>query len=268
MKYGIVGLSFLLLTISAGVNASVATGNASDRHLYPYNKEVFPSQEKIHSNSRVFLFSTPDAGSQTDVFLVDNDSVLKYRELNDYAYINYADKDGKIVDGWIKTAFLKSDNSKVSGLTLADFSLVTKQKQYSLLGKAAPDLDDWIKNQGIQAEEPDSHGFNEGFESWEVAIPGALITTSQANDLVARRIGYEDVYVSEIVFLTNAFETLRGAAVGDSWSSVVEKYGNESKTDPDSQCHYYPYFDMKLSFCVDDKGNVDSIYYQDFPFAR
>lgn len=154
---------------------------------------------------------------------------------------------------------------KVNNLTYDDFSWELNGEKVNLLGKATPEMDDLIKSKKLKISEPDNHGFNKGFESWTILVPGGMVTISQTNSIIEKRLGFNDTFVSGIAFVDNKYKTFRGVSVGDGWEVVVSKYGNNSKLDPGDECRYYQYFDRKLSFCLDSSNKIRSILLEDYP---
>lgn len=92
-----------------------------------------------------------------------------------------------------------------------------------------------------------------------------MITISQANEIIEKRLGFNDAYVSGITFVDDKYTTARGVKVGDDWSTVTAKYGVKSKLNPENKLRFYPYFDMKLSFCLDQSNKVQTIIFENYP---
>ncbi|HCC8473751.1 TPA: hypothetical protein ND636_004841, partial [Klebsiella pneumoniae] len=178
---------------------------------------------------------------------------------------NYINKKGAVVDGWLRNEDVIADNEQQKELTYSDFSWKINGKNVNLLGKAIPELNKWAKEQGLKLPEPDNHGFNNGFESWTLTIQNEIVTISQVNDILEKRLGFNDAYVSGITFIDSKYETARGVKVGDDWSKVTSKYGTISNFDPEDECRFYQYFDMKLSFCLDSSEKVQSILFENYP---
>lgn len=92
------------------------------------------------------------------------------------------------------------------------------------------------------------------------------MTISQANEIIEKRLGFDDTYVSAITFIDNKYKTTRGIKkVGDSWNMVTSKYGMGSLKDTENGCRFHQYFDMKLSFCLDSSNIVQSISFENYP---
>ncbi|EIU7556887.1 hypothetical protein LHV18_00985 [Providencia rettgeri] len=257
----IVLLSLSLFTLNSLATIS-CTSSISD---YPYNTNQEPIAEKVQSNGRVYFFSLPKNECKTSTFLINNDKVLKYREENGFSFINYINKKGAVVDGWVRSEYIVSDNVEQNGLTYSDFSWKINGQNVYLLGKATPELNTWVKQSGLKLPEPENHGFNYGFESWTLTILNEMITISQANEIIEKRLGFNDAYVSGITFVDDKYTTARGVKVGDDWSTVTAKYGTKSKLNSENECRFYPYFDMKLSFCLDQSNKVQTIIFESYP---
>lgn len=254
-------LSLSLFTFNSLATISCTPSSAN----YFYNTNQDPTSEKVQSNGRVYFFSLPKNECKTSTFLINNDKLLKYREKNGFSFINYINKKGAIVDGWVRSEEIISDNVEQNGLTYTDFSWNINGQNVYLLGKATPELNTWVKQSGLKLSEPENHGFNYGFESWTLTILNELITISQTNDIIEKRLGYNDTYVSGITFVDGKYATARGIKVGDDWSTVTAKYGIKSKLNPENECRFYPYFDMKLSFCLDSSNKVRTILFENYP---
>ncbi|WP_312803833.1 hypothetical protein [Atlantibacter hermannii] len=267
MKLFNISLSLLLSLLACNsIAANTCTASAVD---YPYNGHQEPAPKKAQSNNRIYFYSSPKSDCKTDIFIINGDKLLKYRESNGYSYVNYANKKGVIIDGWVKNEDITQNDEKNNELTYSDFSWKVNDKNVNLLGKATPELNKWAKDAGLKTPDPDNHGFNKGFESWTLTIQNEIVTISQANELIEKRLGFADTYVSAITFVDNKYKTARGVEVGDSWAMVTSKYGTESQIDAeDDECRYYQYFDMKLNFCLDSSNVVQSISFEDYPTVQ
>lgn len=257
----IILLSLFLFIFNSHATIS-CTPSSTD---YSYNTNQDPTPEKVQSNGRVYFFSLPKDECKTNIFLIKNDKLLKYRVVNGFSFVNYINKNGAVVDGWVRSDEIVSDNAERNGLTYSDFSWKINKQNVYLLGKATPELNTWVKQSGLKLPEPENHGFNYGFESWSLTILNELITISQSNDIIEKRLGYNDTYVSGIAFVDSKYATARGVKVGDDWSTVTAKYGAKSKLNPENGCQFYPYFDMKLSFCLDSSDKVRAILFESYP---
>ncbi|MEX6026282.1 hypothetical protein AB6H10_12960 [Providencia vermicola] len=71
--------------------------------------------------------------------------------------------------------------------------------------------------------------------------------------------------MSGIIFVDDKYATACGVKVGDDWSAATAKYGVKSKLNPENDCRFYPYFDMKLSFCLDQSNKVQIIIFESYP---
>jgi hypothetical protein len=91
------------------------------------------------------------------------------------------------------------------------------------------------------------------------------VITFQANEIIEKRLGFDDTYVSAITFINNKYKTTRGIKVCDSWNMVSSKYGMGCHKDMEDGCRFYQYFDMKLSFCLDSTNIVQSISFENYP---
>ncbi|MGK3141388.1 hypothetical protein [Pantoea sp. C2G6] len=164
-----------------------------------------------------------------------------------------------------KNEYIIPANKKKNELTYSGFSWKLNGKEINILGKAIPELNKWVKESGLEVNEHDNHSFNNGFESWTLTIEKEVVTISQANEVIKKRLGFDDAYVSAITFIDSKYKTFRGIKVGDSWGMVTAKYGNDSQKDAESNCRFYQYFDMKISFCLDPSGVVQSILFENYP---
>lgn len=256
----------LIFILSLSISATaVASLNCTESPiLYSYNENQTPIQ-KVVSAPRAYFYSSPKIDCKTDVFVINNDKLLKYREYDGYAYVNYINRKGLVVDGWVKKENIESDSNKGNELKYSDFSWLLNGKVVDLLGKAAPEMNDWVKKNGLTISEPDNHGYYKGFESWSTSVKDVTITISQVNQIVKKRLGYEDSYITAITFVTKDYKTERGISIGDSWGEVISKYGESDKIDPDNGCNYFQYFDMRLSFCLDNNKRIKSIIYDNYP---
>ena len=254
-------LSLSLLTFNSISAISCTSSNAD----YPYNTNQEPVPEKVQSDGRVYFFSLPKNECKTSAFLINNYKLLKYREVNGFSFVNYINKNGAVVDGWVRSEDLISDNEQQDGLTYSDFSWTINGQNINLLGKATPELNAWVKQSRLKLPEPDNHGFNNGFESWTLTILNEIVTISQASDIIEKRLGFNDTYISGITFVDDKYTTAHGVKVGDDWSTVTAKYGTKSKLNFENECRFYPYFDMKLSFCLDSSDKVRAILFENHP---
>ena len=256
----------VLLSLSLFTLNSLATINCTPSISdYPYNTNQEPTAEKVQSNGRIYFFSLPKNECKTNLFLIKNDKLLKYREVNGFSFINYINKKGAIVDGWVRSEDIVSDNDQPDGLSYSDLAWRINGQNVYLLGKATQELNTWVKKSGLKLPDPENHGFNYGIESWTLTILNELITISQSNDIIEKRLGYNDTYVSGITFVDSKYATARGVKVGDDWSAVTAKYGAKSKLNPENECRFYPYFDMRLSFCLDSSDKVRAILFESYP---
>lgn len=259
-------VSLLILTLPFCIFNSVAAVKCVDSgNDYPYNQHQDPVQQKAKSGERIYFYALPNEACKTNTFIINNDNVLKYRESNGFSFVNYVDKKGAVIDGWVKSENVTKSDEKVNYLTYGDFAWQLNGEKVNLLGKATSEMDTFIKSKKIKSSEPDNHGFNKGFESWTLLVQGEMITISQTNTIIEKRLGYNDTFVSGITFVDNKYKTARGVAVGDGWDTVVSKYGNNSKLDTDDECRYYQYFDRRLSFCLDSSNKVQSILLENYP---
>ncbi|MFZ4833745.1 hypothetical protein [Rouxiella sp. Mn2063] len=216
---------------------------------------------------KTYFYSSPQEGCKTNIFIIKNDKILKYREFGGFSYVNYINKNGHVIDGWVRNKNIIPDNEKYNGLDYIDFSLMLGKEKTRLLGKTTKDMDNWINNNKISVSDPDNHGFYKGFESWNIDFSGVYITISQTNKVMEKRLGYNDTYVSGITLVDRQYKTIRGISVGDSWNKVISKYGRNSKADTENKCNYFQYFDMRLTFCLDTFNNVQSILFEDYPIG-
>ncbi|WP_251849574.1 hypothetical protein [Atlantibacter hermannii] len=257
---------FILLLFSLYSMASIAEANcAASSDGYPYNKHQEPIQKKVSANSKTYFYSLPDSECKTTIFIINDDKVLKYRDSGLFSYVNYINKKGELIDGWVKSENLVKDDGLVNGLNYRDFSWGLNGKAVSVLGKAMPEIDELIQKEGLKASEPNGHGYNKGFESWVLNIQNAIVTMSQVDNVLQRRLGFNDTYISGIAFTDNEYKTVRGVSVGDGWEKVVSIYGKNSQIDSESGCRFYQYFDMRLSFCLDLSNKVHSVLFEDYP---
>lgn len=254
-------LSLSLFTFNSISAISCTSSNAD----YPYNTNQNPTPEKVQSNGRVYFFSLPKNECKTSVFLINNDKLLKYREVNGFSFVNYINEKGAVVDGWVRSDYIITNNDQQNGLTYLDFSWKINGQSINLLGKATPELNTWVKQSGLKLPEPDNHGFNNEFESWTLTILNEIVTISQTNDIIEKRLGFNDTYISGITFIYGKYETARGIKIGDDWRAVTAKYGMNSKLDSGDGCRFYQYFDMKLSFCLDSSDKVRAILFENYP---
>lgn len=258
-------LKFAILLSMLAFNSIAAKTCIASRTDYPYNTHQEPTPKKVQSNNRVYFYSLPRSECKTSTFVIKNDRILKYRESNGYSFVNFMNKNGAIVDGWIKSENIEADNEQGKWLTYSDFSWEINGKKVNILGKSMPELNSWIKKSGWTIPDPDNHGFNEGFESWTLNIKNQIVTISQANEIIEKRLGLNDTYVSGVTFLDDKYKTARGIKVGDDWRMVTSEYGDGSQINSENECRFYQYFDMKLSFCLDSLGKVQSILFEDYP---
>ena len=227
---------FLALSLFAfnSIAAINCTPSSAD---YIYNTNQEPTPKKVQSNGRIYFFSLPKDECKTSIFLIKDDKLLKYREVNGFSFVNYINKKGAVVDGWVRSEDVIADNEQHKGITYSDFSWKINGQNVNLLGKAIPELN----------------------------IQNEIVTISQVNDILEKRLGFNDTYVSGITFIDSKYETARGVKVGDDWSKVTSKYGTISNLDSDDECRFYQYFDMKLRFCLDSSGKVQSISFENYP---
>lgn len=274
MLYRGVMRGFYVKIVSILILSSIAFRGTAAEHCtggpnyYPYNKHQTPIPEKVQSadsSKRVYFYSLPKEECKTTTFVINNEKLLKYRDENGFSYVNYINKNSELIDGWVKKENIIPDSDSVNGLSYNDFKWDMPEGQISLIGKATPELDAWIKEKGFNVPEPESHGFNKGFETWVLFIQGVSVSISQTNSIIEKRTGFNDTFISEISFFDNKHKTVRGVSVGDGWDKVVSMYGNESRLDRFSQCRYYQYFDMRLNFCLDSKNIIQSISFNDYP---
>jgi len=263
MKTFNINLCFLL---SVFASSSFATNACTaSRADYPYNLHQEPMLKKAQSKERIYFYSLPKNDCKTSTFIINNDKFLKYRENNDYSFVNFVNKKGVVVDGWVKNEDIAPSDEEKNELTYGDFSWKVNGKETNLLGKATPELNKWVKESDLKLTDPDNHGFNAGFKSWTLTIQNEIVTISQANEIIEKRVGFDDTYVSAITFVDNRFKTARGIKVGDSWDRVASKYGMNSKKNVEDNCRFYQYFDMKISFCLDSSDIVQSISFENYP---
>ncbi|MBC2621967.1 MULTISPECIES: hypothetical protein [Citrobacter] len=255
---------FLSLLLFAG-NSIASTNCKADNSYYSYNPSQEPVPKEATSKGRVYFYSLPNSDCKTSIFIINNDKVLKYRENKEYSFVNFVNKNGAVVDGWVKNEEIAPGDEQNNELTYDDFAWTENGQKTVLLGKATPELNKWAKESGIKLPDPDNHGFNNGFESWTLTIKNEIVTISQANEIIAKRLGFDDTYVSAITFIDNKYKTTRGIKVGDSWNMVTSKYGMSSHKDTEDGCRFYQYFDMKLSFCLDSSNIVQSISFENYP---
>lgn len=252
----------LLLFAGSSIAATTCT---SSKNFYSYNLSQEPVPKEATSKGRVYFYSLPKSDCKTSTFIINNDKVLKYRENKEYSFVNFVNKNGAVVDGWIKNEEIASSDEQNNELTYADFAWIVNGKETFLLGKATPELNKWAKESGVKIPDPDNHGFNNGFESWTLTIKNEIVTISQANEIIEKRLGFDDTYVSAITFIDDKYKTTRGIKVGDNWNMVTSKYGMGSHKDTEDGCRFYQYFDMKLSFCLDSSSIVQSISFENYP---
>lgn len=252
----------LLLFAGNSIAANACTANNT---YYSYNPHQEPVPKKAQSKGRIYFYSLPKSDCKTSTFIINNDKVLKYRENNEYSFVNFVNKNGAVVDGWIKNEEIAPGDEQKNELTYSDFAWKVNNKETNLLGKATPELNKWAKESGLKFPSPDNHGFNNGFESWTLTIKNEIVTISQTNEIIEKRLGFDDTYVSAITFIDNKYKTARGIKVGDSWSMVTSKYGMNRQKDTEDGCRFYQYFDMKLNFCLDSSGVVQSISFENYP---
>lgn len=255
---------FLSLLLFAG-NSIAANSCTASKADYPYNPHQEPVPKEATSKGRVYFYSLPKNDCKTSTFIINNDKVLKYRENNEYSFVNFVNKNGAVVDGWVKNEEIAPSDEQNNELTYGDFAWIGNGKETFLLGKATPELNKWAKESGVKLSDPDNHGFNNGFESWTLTIKNEIVTISQANEIIEKRLGFDDTYVSAITFIDDKYKTSRGIKVGDSWNMVTSKYGMGSHKDTEDGCRFYQYFDMKLSFCLDSSSIVQSISFENYP---
>ncbi|WP_395286544.1 hypothetical protein [Klebsiella quasipneumoniae] len=254
----------LSLLLFAGSSIAATTCTSSE-NFYSYNLSQEPVPKEATSKGRVYFYSLPKSDCKTSTFIINNDKVLKYRENKEYSFVNFVNKNGAVVDGWVKNEEIASSDEQNNELTYGDFAWIVNGKETFLLGKATPELNKWAKESGVKIPDPDNHGFNNGFESWTLTIKNEIVTISQANEIIEKRLGFDDTYVSAFTFIDDKYKTTRGIKVGDSWNMVTSKYGMGSHKDTEDGCRFYQYFDMKLSFCLDSSNIVHSISLENYP---
>jgi hypothetical protein len=217
----------LSLLLFAGSSIAAITCTSS-KNYYSYN----PSQESVPkeatSKGRVYFYSLPKSDCKTSTFIINNDKVLKYRENKEYSFVNFVNENDAVVDGWVRNEDIIADDDQQKELTYSDFSWKINGQNVNLLGKATPELNTWVKESGLKHSEPDNHGFNNGFESWTLTIQNEMVTISQTNDIIERRLGFNDTYVSGITFVDDKYETARGVKVGDDWRVLLQNMAQKA----------------------------------------
>lgn len=93
-------LTFLFFTFN-----SIATVKCADSSTsYPYNKHQDPIQQKAQSGERVYFYALPNEACKTNIYIINNDNVLKYRDSNGFLLLITR----------VKKTQLLMDGSKVS----------------------------------------------------------------------------------------------------------------------------------------------------------
>src|SRR5471030_1187601 len=122
MKYFKINLSIVLVFPLIAFNSIAAMSCSASSIDYPYNTHQEPTPQKAQSNNRIYFYTLPKKECKESVFVISNDKLLKYREKNGYSYVNFINKNGAIVDGWVKNEDIVTDDEQTNRLTYRDFS--------------------------------------------------------------------------------------------------------------------------------------------------
>lgn len=114
---------YLSLLIFAGDSFATNTCTPSNVY-YSYNPHQEPSPKEATSKGRVYFYSLPKSDCKTSTFTINDDKVLKYRENKEYSFVNFVNKNGAVVDGWVKNEEIAPSDEQNNELTYGDFAWI------------------------------------------------------------------------------------------------------------------------------------------------
>ncbi len=169
----------------------------------------------------------------------------------------------------MKTNYLgKADNQENKKLTFNDIGLKFEGKKINIVGIPSKEISNWVDKNHLALGDPESNGDYEGFNTWVTPFDRGYISWSDVNDIMMKRIGYDDSYISLVSFSDRKIMTLRGVSVGDDQSLVIDKYGKADEPRIEKGCDKYHFFDMGIRFCFDENQRVKNISFYEFPVGE
>lgn len=225
-----------------------------------------PKEVMVGGIKRLYFYSSPNAScKQGNVFVINDDKLLAYYKSNGYVFVNYFDRNGKVIDGWVAenglTNLPENKNNAVRPLSSIDFQVSYKNSSSISLGVTDLQFNAWAKNNKLNVSEPTLAGIDEN--NWSLSFSGGYVVFNEANAIIKNRLKYAvepnsyETYLADFNISGSEFKTSRGISIGDEWNKVSDKYGI-GETDEGDSCMYYPYFNKKITFCKNN-NRVESI---------
>lgn len=199
------------------------------------NGNVYSKTVQTAKRSYFYLSPTNDC-KEKDLFLINGDKVTSYMVYNGFEFINYVNKRGGIVSGWMLSSNLinetTSNINKTNKISKDDFFIYTTKGQVALDSSFETFYKSWGQYQ--ENQESEEHYFittgSTPYKAFYRAYPDFNFITSNTNYEIKNR-DFDDYRISTIKITNGRIITSRGPHIGSTRESVLNKYGhpNEEK---------------------------------------
>lgn len=223
-----------------------------DKMLTGITQFTSPVEIVISSPKRVFFYSSANNRCRMkNKFVINGDKLISFYKTDGFIYVNYLNKEGKIIDGWIMNNSFTNANNNINN---NDFKISYKNGHLLDIGSVDRVFVLWARSNKIDIADPILSGIDEN--SWSIPFSGGFAELDEPGAIIKRRIMYSynrndyETYLSELSITSKDFKTSRGISVGDSWGDVERKYGPPGYIR--DHCVSYVFFNKKITFCEID----------------
>lgn len=222
------------------------------------NGTVYSKTVQTAKRSYFYLSPTNDC-KEKDLFLIKGDKVTSYMAYNGFEFISYINKGGGIVSGWMLSSNLINETtSNIIKINKNDFFIYTTKGQVALDSSFETFYKSWGQHQ--ENQESDEHYFittgTTPYKAFYRAYPDFNLIISNTNHAIKNR-DFDDYRISTIKLTNGRTITSRGAHIGSTRESVLNKYGHPNEEENKELA--YIVSDMKLDFVFNESSLVSSI---------
>lgn len=115
----IFSLVFLLLSFSAQSECEKMSFSNAEADSEGVNYGL--SDVVVTSKGRTYFYDFPlEKCKSKKIFIINGDKAVSYASYNNFQYINFLDRNGKIHAGWVKSPRISKDSASIDNLNVRE----------------------------------------------------------------------------------------------------------------------------------------------------
>lgn len=232
--------------------------NISSFELQSEHVKYEPSSVFITSEGRAFLYAYPFNECASKLFIINKDKVISYASYKNFRYINYINKKGVVISGWIKSSQIGLPKEKINHLKVNenDFFIYSNgteihlNSDYANVAKKLFLYKDSTINNTFMNEFRAINGVDYKFYPHDF---GSLYIESSNLNYDKENRDFDDYRITKIIIDNQDRFSVssRGISLGSKISDVLKVYGKPEGDRENQHKIQYRHKNMSIIFIGD-----------------